>query len=254
MSGVRSERVEAMALRYARGEPLHSIGADFGVSKEAVRQLLLRRGYVTPGAGSRARRAQARQADAERRVEILAELERSPVTLTRAEAAQRFGLSPARVSELLGEDAFRVLKWPSVRPSTFTDEDILAGLRTVAGALGTATLTRAGYDAARRDHGQLASGVRVIQRFGSWSAAVDRAGLTAGRGRPVYANHRSLDELLSYLVAYVGEAESFSLNEYSRLARERGWPSGSFIRSRFGSWNQAKSAAVAAAAKGRTTG
>jgi hypothetical protein len=234
-----------MALRHARGEPLTSIAVDFGVSKEAVRQALIRSGYVTPGAGERARKAQVAAADAARRAEVVAELERAPATLTRAEAATRFGMTQNTLAKLLGDDAKRLLRWsPGHRPAAYTDDQILDGLRAVAHALGTTTLTRAAYDDNRREVGDLASGVRVIQRFGTWSEANHRAGLDVGRGRPVYRNHQTDEQLLAYVRDYLTEAVDFSFNEYSRLAKARGWPSGSFIRARFGSWNVTKARAA----------
>lgn len=245
------DRAQVMALRYARGEPLASIGRDFGVSGEAVRQALMRSGYVTAGAAARARRRRAeveRQSAeavrARRRQSLMAWLERVPQTMTREQAAEKVGIDPRELVRLVGDsEARRLLIWSSgARPRVFSDEQVVAALRAVAAELGVRRLPHKLYGRVRGE--DRPSVAIVVRRFGTWGAACEAAGLETGTRPKTYRNRRSDEELLGYVARFLSTAENPTATSYDVAARLHRWPSLTLLRQRFGSWSLAKIAAA----------
>jgi hypothetical protein len=80
-------------------------------------------------------------------------------------------------------------------------------------------------------------------RYGSWNAAVVRAGLIASdRGRPagliVYAESDYDEAAANFYVAMVKANRRPTIQEYDRWQRDRPVPSSASLRTRFGSWGK----------------
>ena len=123
----------------------------------------------------------------------------------------------------------------------YAESDLVGGLRSAAEHSGV-PLTVKQYDDYRRSHQpQLASGIWVIRHFGTWRAACERAGLAANSTRS--SSSRWTDtELLRAVAEYLAEpGTSGSYAGYQDWARTTdGAPSGALLRSRFGTWVEAK--------------
>jgi hypothetical protein len=128
------------------------------------------------------------------------------------------------------------------RRSEFTDAHIAAVLRAAAARSGD-PLSVAQYDAGRHEP----SSARIIQRFGSWSAACAAAGLSARSASRTYT--RTFDAVTVAAAVARHLAEPGCTGSYAGYAewakRTAGAPSAQTVRNTLGSWAQAKAAAGA---------
>lgn len=130
--------------------------------------------------------------------------------------------------------------------NTWSDAAILAALQSAAG---DGPLSVSAYDAFRGGR-DLPSSARVIQRYGSWSAACSAAGLEVNAGRASYATKWTLDALAESVADYLAtEGSTGAYAGYAAwAAATTGAPSAQTVRNRFGGWAAAKAAGVAAMA------
>ena len=105
------------------------------------------------------------------------------------------------------------------------DAELLADLRQAARRLGQESLGASEY----RRHGGYSPGT-VVRRFGSWNAAVERAGLKA----PAQASDEQLLEDLRQVARRLGR-DRLGQTEYNRHGRYNN----QMIARRFGSWGKA---------------
>ncbi|MGY1792792.1 sigma factor-like helix-turn-helix DNA-binding protein [Geodermatophilus sp. SYSU D00525] len=242
------DRKRVMYERYVDGETYDSIGRDFGVTRERVRQIVA----AVAGPGVRAA-DQARAARREARERELTAL-RSRVMdylrvnpgASRHEVADHLGCRPDEVSIVLGPDAGRLLvRDPATMDRVYTRSQVLEGLRRAAAWLGTPTMSSGDYDRAYRALGGMPSGVRILQLFDTWNAALTEAGLPVNAPRRQYSRRWSEAEMLQCVVDYLADDGSTgSIEDYGNWAREHGAPSGQTVRNTFGSWTAVKSAAL----------
>ena len=123
----------------------------------------------------------------------------------------------------------------------YAEADLIAGLRSAADASGV-PLTVKQYDAFRQaERPDLASGIWVIRHFGTWRTACERAGLAANTTRSTSSRWTDA-ELLRAVADYLAEpGTTGSYAGYQEWARATdGAPSGALLRSRFGTWGEAK--------------
>lgn len=122
-----------------------------------------------------------------------------------------------------------------------TDEDIAGVLRAAAAESGD-PLSVARYDAGAYEP----SSSRIIQRFGSWSAACAAAGLRARGASRRYVSSWDADEVAAAVSRYLSSpGASGSYAGYERWAKTAdGEPSAQTVRNMLGGWTQAKAAAV----------
>jgi hypothetical protein len=128
------------------------------------------------------------------------------------------------------------------RAPTYSDDDVLAGLRQAAAECGE-PLTAGRYDAYAGGHG-LVSTARVIQRLGTWNQACLAAGLEVNRGRTTYAKRWTEAELAGHVADYLqSDGATGSYVGYAGHARAvDGAPSAQTVRNAFGGWASAKAA------------
>jgi len=111
-----------------------------------------------------------------------------------------------------------------------SDEGLLEEIRRVASLQPDQRLTRDAFDARSK-----ISSSAVERRFGSWSEATRKAGLSDAL--PVYSDSDVIADIKR--IAVSSQDEPFTLKFYS----SRGRYSGSYIKRRFGGWRKALEAA-----------
>ena len=130
------------------------------------------------------------------------------------------------------------------RQNRYSEQDILQALRAAAEELGE-PLSADRYDARQALQGGPTS-VRIIQRFGTWNAACESAGLRVNPSRAGYTRRWSREDVATHVATYLHERGSGSYAGYAAWAKEtEGAPSAQTVRNTFGSWAAAKESAVA---------
>lgn len=129
---------------------------------------------------------------------------------------------------------------------TYTDDEMLAGVRAAAQGVDGGPLTVAAYDAWRVTHGG-ASGIGIIRRFGKWHVACEKAGhevVVKTTKKPAFTREAIIESVAGYLA----DPESRgSYNGYKEWAKGRdGVPSGPTIRNNFPKWAELVELAVGA--------
>ena len=226
------------------GMSFTDIGVVFGLTRERVRQIVERDASKTAAdfAETRADIALARR-EAQARELIATDPE-----MTIAEIRSHTGLSSAQVRALMSlAEAARRSQRES--PKTGTErETIIEHLRTVAARQPGEPLSGPYYDAHRPDGS--VSTMRVIQLFGTWSAAVHAAGLVAPVApRAHYERRWSTEDMYGHVMAFLkaqlaaGASTSFrAYDEWSREVAEA--PSGQTVRNQVGKWGQVRAEAL----------
>ncbi|KAB7745563.1 hypothetical protein GA707_06545 [Nostocoides sp. F2B08] len=243
--------VVGMIERRWRGDTLDEIGQAFGVTRERVRQLLKK--YGGPS-WAEVRRLQIEQAEGEERARQEAVATKIRTLLAGAGAttpedvAAKTGLDAADVSKFWPTDLVHLRLWGhGSHESRWSDEEILEVIREAA--IYEFPLTANGY-AELLTVGQVTgpSLPRVSQRFGSWSAACDAAGVVSGQTyRPHYESQWGDEDILSIVRAYLEDPTApNSIQGYDvwKRANAPDGPSGQTIRNRFRSWTAVKRLAL----------
>lgn len=125
-------------------------------------------------------------------------------------------------------------------PHKYADSQLLAGLRAAAEATGQ-PLTVKQYDAWRAAQAdEHASGIWIIRHFGTWRAALERAGLEANTTRSTSSKWTD-EEMLDQVAAYLAAGSTGSYAGYEAWAKETAAaPSAASVRARFGTWAEAR--------------
>jgi hypothetical protein len=123
----------------------------------------------------------------------------------------------------------------------YAEADLIAGLRSAAEHSGVPLTVKQYDDFRRAAQAGLASGIWVIRHFGTWRTACERAGLAANTTRSTSSRWTDA-ELLRAVADYLAEpGTTGSYAGYQEWARgTEGAPSGALLRSRFGTWAEAK--------------
>lgn len=239
-------RAQLMIRARLDGATYEEIGARFGVTRERARQIV-NENHGPSTAEVRASRA-ARET-----------LRREGVQSEIREALEVMGpLSVPEMSELLDRSETEVKRlWPAdlkglrIRQGkseqAWSDVEILLAIQRAS--IYEFPLTANSYRelvAVGQVRGP--SLPRVGQRFGSWAAACEAAGVEHGQAwRDNYQSQWTDDELLGFVREYSSVSKaSFSVQGYSswRSAECPSAPSGMTLRNRFGSWTEIKRRAL----------
>lgn len=230
-------RNEQILTRWSAGLTLDEVGAEFGVTRERVRQIVKSSGWArefTPAD----RREQARN-------EELAALEAAWLDTIRA-AALRAGSGQAIADEtgLAYRDVMDILRRNAIdclgvgrydpRDKDFSDQDLIDALLAAREANG-GTLTSQSYRAwVDRNPGQ-PSGVTVANRFRTWSQACKAAGIEArSQDRKVYWTWpRLIDAVRRFLAEHPDERPTVAAYD-AWASGHKDRPSLALVRIRFG--------------------
>jgi Homing endonuclease associated repeat len=209
------QRIEKMHALYRTGSSLRTVGAEFGISAERVRQLFRDNGLRT-----RSRKEQRALLKDKRERQKRAETGRDDKTPRPPSA------------------------WVEKK---YTDEELLEVLRETSEALGGILTTHA-YNHYAEGHTfpdgrPWPSHQTHFHRFGSWRQSLLSAGLAANpssaiSGQRIFDRSQCIDA-----VRHVGRELNGrpSLKQYEMLARKSngGLPSAATVRNRCGSWSEA---------------
>lgn len=243
--------VEIIERRW-QGLTLREIGAEFGLTRERVRQLLMKHEGPSADAVRHLRAAQARSAERTHQEAVSGTLHdaldrRGPMTA--GELAEITGLEASDVSKHWPEELAHLRLWGSGQgESRWTDEDIYEALRRAS--IYEFPLSTTAYSELLRI-GQIEgpSVPRIWQRFGSWTTACAAAGVVASAARNrEYDSKWSDEELLQLVRSYLMDPDAPNsarrFDEWKRANAPDG-PSAQTLRNRFGSWNELKRRALA---------
>lgn len=244
--------VVEMIERRWQGLTLDEIGAEFGVTRERVRQLLKKHGGPTAGEIRELRAAEARSAQRAHEEAVAAEIRktldgRGPMTV--AEMAVATGVDAGELSRYWPQDLAHLRLWGAGQgESRWSDEDICEALRQ-ASAYEFPLTTSAYSELLRVGQIEGPSVPRIGQRFGSWTAACAAAGVVAGDPwNREYESRWSDEDLLqiarAYLVDPNAPSSAHRFDEWKREYAPDG-PSAQTLRNRLGSWTEVKRRALA---------
>ncbi len=241
----RAERDAAIVALRAEGHTLAAIAEEFGMTRERVRQIVVKNGGADRAEVRRVRAAQDEQSHLALRNRCLAHLD-SHAGLTLDALAVAMGATPGDVRAALGSDARRLLApKPRHQPGRLSDEELLGELRLASGLI-RGPLTGGAYDRIARGLG-LHSRMHLIHRFGTWIAACERAGVTPGQPRRgAYRRAWTSEQMLAWVARYLRQPDSRgTFSDYSAFARRTpGAPSGETVRVTIGPWSAIKAQAL----------
>lgn len=238
--------VKEIARRRRSTESMASIAADYGVTRERIRQILVKEYGTTWSDELNAEAATEREnALAGWRATLLDRIEAGE-SITREIAVNDCPTPVNTVEEVLGEFAWAV-SFPQKSHSRYTDDEMLAAMKRVwEKHVKPAPLTRESYDRNRTGETDV-SGARITQRM-PWTDACEKAGVPSGTARRSTYDRLPADIAIEWVAAFLAwsvENEGRgSAGEYDVWARENGGPSMGGVRAVTGSWNAARAAAA----------
>jgi predicted DNA-binding protein YlxM (UPF0122 family) len=235
MNENQQKRRASIAAMYQEGYTLTEVGAKFDISRERVRQILQMEGVAVRHYGSR-RRELRNQELRDQKQQILEDY-RELLSLVRV--AAKYKTSTDSIRALLWDDLSDLEKRTARSKTTgrkYSDEQILDFLREAASAT-PGMLSVIKYNRYAAERGWCDSQTPTI-RFGSWSKALEAAGVPSRTrqpwlGKPKYSDQQILDHMrrVRYIV---GRPPTVAEYDTHRLESH---PPSATIRRRFGnSW------------------
>lgn len=253
LPGELVDRARLFARRYREGATLNEIGQESAITRERVRQVLVRAGYRMSELkveSARARRKLEVEENTDRVVPMLAAGELRP-----QEVASTLGISSEVVRRIDKEHPEFARKRKAIRrrerAPKYSDLEVLSVLRAANEGLG-GIITVQEFTHFARGH-KLDDGrpwpthQTALLRFGSWREALEAAGLPHNQSSPI-SGMRLFER--THCIDAILEAERAlghlpTVREYDEYARLMGGalPSVATIRHRFGLWPDALRAA-----------
>lgn len=244
-----AEKAQYCCRRRAEGATYQVIGDEVGLTRERVRQLILR----ADGPDTTI----ARQARQHTRDVVLRDLAKRAISDRRENpgstilaAAERLGTTDVLLRRCLAPEVLKLYVDPRKRSTAlrkWTIEQMVAAIQEAATM--AFPLTANDYQNCLSQRLFLGpSIVRIQQVFGSWLAACEAAGVEGGQPRRAgYSSRWRDDDLLAFVTSYLSEVESTgTFAGYDAWARGRDdAPSGQTLRNRLGSWIGIKKLALA---------
>ena len=232
--------LEMVALRES-GLRLSEIAGRYGLSRQRVGQIIDKAGRVDAEEVRDARREDQLAAASARAPEIL-ERFRSGVSVR--QIGRETGVSHRLIRATIAERATdadrdtRAAAYKRVGPSpSFSERDLLRGLRAVAGELHRSPSLREYEELASKL--RLAAGQTVYMRFGGWRKALAAAGLDSPVPARVYSPRWHIAACWRALESVADElGDPPRYRRYLEIAAERDdLPSGATLRVRLGLWS-----------------
>jgi hypothetical protein len=228
------------------GKSLEEIGEKFGITRERVRQIL-----VKAGAPSFQEVKALRESI---RADKLEEVKNSAIQIasqhpnkTLDEIADELQVSPVELRRIMTSQELNLFARPlRTGVQKWSDQEIIETLREAATL--EFPLTVNAYSKLIED-GFLKgpSAARISQRFRSWQAACDLANVEAGsRTRPLDLSRWTDDDLYAAVIDYLQLPQSTgAATDYDSWAYgQDDVPSMGTLRNRLGSWNQIRNTAI----------
>jgi plasmid maintenance system antidote protein VapI len=236
---------EAVAGEFLKGASVSEIARERKVHRHVVTQVLAEQG-IRPSERSKAR-------------DQVLQRVRSGTGVTRTQLAEEFGLHPNTVAEYLrGTEEQAMIIREREAHRRYSDAQVVGALREAWKSVPVDRkrfgLSRAQYDAiaarlTAEDGKQRPSGAMVVraQRYGSWKAACDAAGVPHGtKGGHTRLVRFTDDDLLEAIQRCARETGSTTYAGYEDWsAGDPGKPSAATIRNRLGRWSDIRRRAMA---------
>jgi predicted transcriptional regulator len=226
--------LDELRAAHERGESISSMAEAHGLRREAITTVLIEHGV---GISSPAR-------------EAVLDYVRGNPGLSVDDLALRLDLSKSSVSRYLrgSQEQRLVVSRKHTDLSKFSEEAMGEALRkayrSLTGDERTKGLSRMKY-MVLKDEGDPAAST-YIRRYGSWSEACRKHGITAAVARrDNYTQEWSNDDILDAVNEFIDDTGSTVFHDYAAWARSAGRPSGPLLIMRLGSWAQARKAAIA---------
>lgn len=243
---LRNAPDDELIRRYDDGETLASIGHDYGVTGEAVRQRLAALGR--PGASGRQSARERRQARMEAATPEVVKAFRELRDVHAV--ASTTGVDTTTVRAILDDHDLLHQAVPKVRnkPSQYTDEEILDCIRSAASTQPQG-LSHSAYDEHAKpltldDGRRWPTHQTATLRFGSWADACKAAGVEPGRRmRKEYAVKWDAEDCVKAVAAFLeeswAEGNRATVVGYDEWQSDREAPSAATVRQRLGGWSAA---------------
>lgn len=235
-----AERDHKIVARLLDGQNLREVGEEFGLTRERVRQIAKRRGVqVRDIRESKRQGAERRFRELKERVQ---EFSIANPSSKISDIANHFGVDEES-AELALENRKNIHR-EIARPGNqqFTDESIFSGLREWAS--GSEVISGPAYDKWAAEHNE-ARLPTVILRFGTWTAAMNQAGLghlvQARRSRRSVSDEQLWAAVVQY---YRSPRTRYSFADFAVWSREMGYPSADSTRARLGTWSEVRTVAL----------
>jgi len=238
----REARDYEVLLDRAAGRTLDEIGERTGLTRERVRQIIEK--LTTNGGKAFWKRVQLQREARERATlfQISKWVEEHP-GITVDELAERFALTPQELKKILPKDVSKFVQFPleeNYIEQRYTDEHCLEAIRSAS--VYYFPLSKSQYDellTMKEISGP--SSALLWRRFGSWTHACELAGVESNASHGQYQSLWTNDELISYLIRFLKQSKTRSIQEYAkwREAQVDHVPSDQQLRIVFDGWSLA---------------
>lgn len=238
----REARDYQVLLERADGHTLEGIGVRAGLTRERVRQIIEK--LSSNGGKAFWKRVQVKNHDNEQLLleQISAWVEAHP-GITVEELSSRFTITPEELKSLLPKDVAKFIQFPievNQIEQQYTDEDCFSALQTASAY--HFPLSKSQYDellTIKEISGP--SSALLWRRFGSWTHACELAGVESNASHGNYQSLWTNDELINYLVRFLKQSKTRSIQEYAtwRDSQADHVPSDQQMRIVFDGWSLA---------------
>jgi len=229
----RAEEISAELLAaHGRGESVSSMAEAHGLRREAIAAELAKHGIGEP--------SPARDA--------VLDYVRNHPGLSVDDLSLRLDLSKSSVSRYLrGAPEHRLVVSRKSSPvQKFTDAQMAAALKEAFRQLDDRSkgLSRKRYREIMAGQ-EVPAAATFIRRYGTWSEACRRAGVTAAKARRTnYVQDWSNADIVDAVSEFIDTTGKTSYHAYAEWARENHRPSGPLLVQRLGGWADARKLAI----------
>jgi DNA-binding transcriptional ArsR family regulator len=227
-----AELGERLLAEYNAGDSIAALSEKHDLRRDAISAELAKHGIGRPSAAR----------------ERVLDFVRANPGLSVDDIALRLDLAKSSVSRYLrGTPEHRLVVSRKTNPQmTYSDAEMNAALRSAYRQLDDRTkgLSRKRY--ARLMEGQSApAAATFIRRYGSWSEACRRAGITASPSRRGnYTREWSDEDIVDAVIEFIDETGETAYHPYARWATANGKPSGPLLVTRLGGWATVRKLAI----------
>lgn len=239
------DRDREMARLRSEGVGLAEIGERFHVTRERVRQILLKSGGPT-AEDARQARVVKREVESQRLKDRVRNALERHGACTPDELSRHLSMSTDEIRRYWPPEMKAYMISPKSQEPTWADAEIRQALQ-LASTFDFPLRSTAYDELVARGEVRGPSAVRIIQRFGTWRAACADAGVEGAKPpRSDYQSKWTDEDLLAFVRRYLESGQgSGSFHGYDKWQRDDdSAPSGGTLRGRFGSWAEAKRRAL----------
>jgi DNA-binding transcriptional ArsR family regulator len=227
-----AEISDELLAAHGRGESVSSLSEKYELRREAIAAELGNRGIGAPSV--------AREA-------VLDYVRQHP-GLSVEDLSLRLDLSKSSVSRYLrGTPEHKLVVSRKSSPvQKFTDAQMAEALKEAFTRLEDRSkgLSRKRYKELTVDM-DVPAAATFIRRYGTWSEACKRAGVTAAKARrDNYVQGWSNDDIIDAVADFIATSGRTSYHAYAEWARENHRPSGPLLVQRLGGWADARKLAI----------